>query len=99
MYKDAWGVRPRWIDTSNWTMEKFLDELNELYSIILENRELEKAEEARNVAKFEERIKATICMGAKNRKEAIAWIMQAEETEDTEYLCYTLGIPYGYIPK
>jgi hypothetical protein len=40
-------------------------------------------------------------LGAKNREQAIAWIKQSEnaENEDDDYLCYLLGLPYGYFEK
>lgn len=33
-YKDALGVRPRWIDTSEWTEEKFEEEIAKLVEIM-----------------------------------------------------------------
>jgi hypothetical protein len=30
MYKDAYGVRPRGVDTSTWTLEQFEDEFEGL---------------------------------------------------------------------
>jgi hypothetical protein len=35
--------------------------------------------------------------GAKDRAMALRWVHEAEETNgDDEYLCYTVGLPYGY---
>lgn len=33
-YKDAMGVRPRWIDTSQWTVEDFNREIDLLIEIM-----------------------------------------------------------------
>jgi hypothetical protein len=53
MYKDAYGVRPRGIDTSAWTREM-----------------------------------------------ALRWIHEAEGSNgDDEYLCYLIGLPYGYFRR
>lgn len=39
-YKDAMGVRPRWIDTSQWTERDFETAIDELIAIMnCDNRE------------------------------------------------------------
>lgn len=97
MYKDAHGIRPRGIDTSSWTEQDFEQELDRLQAIIHGNCELELQAQALAVAKLEERIEQTIQMGAADRATAIKWIHEAENTGgDDEYLCYNLGLPYGY---
>ena len=38
--------------------------------------------------------------GAKSFEMALRWIHEAEETGgDDEYLCYCVGLPYGYFRK
>jgi hypothetical protein len=43
---------------------------------------------------------ALIGAGAGDRATAIRWMHEANDTNyDPEYLCYCLGLPYGYFRK
>jgi len=100
MYKDAYGHRPRGIDTSSWTLAAFDAEFDRLGKIIEEEYQQRKQAEAAAVARFEEQVKSFITMGANDREAAIRWFHEAEKTNgDDEYLCYCLGLPYGYFRK
>jgi hypothetical protein len=100
MYKDAYGVRPRGIDTSTWTLEDFEQEFASLGSVIEREEADRKAAEAEAIAKFEQHVTNTICMGARNRETALGWIMDASNANgDWEYLCFDLGLPYSYFRK
>jgi hypothetical protein len=97
MYKDAHNFRPRHIDTSGWTMEQFEAEFKVLQEVI--NREhtlrLEREEAASH--EFEMRVADLLRSGAKDRVMALRWIHEAEGSNgDDEYLCYLVGLPYGY---
>ena len=97
MYKDAHGIRPRGIDTSSWTEEDFLKEFEYLGQVITREEELRKESEAAAVVRFEARVASIIEMGAKDRAMALRWIHEAEGSDgDNEYLCYCVGLPYGY---
>jgi hypothetical protein len=97
MHKDAYGVRPRCIDTSAWTLEDFEAEFKVLSEAIEREDIARKASEAEAVAKFEKHVTNTICMGAGDRATALRWIMDASNANgDWEYLCYDLGLPYRY---
>ena len=100
MYKDAYGVRPRGIDTSSWTVETFLKEFAYL-GLVIEREEANRKEaETKAIFSFEKRVNDLIFSGAKDRATAIRWIHEAEDTQgDDEYLCYTLGLPYQYFRK
>jgi hypothetical protein len=100
MYKDAYGVRPRGIDTSTWTLDDFTSEFASL-SLVIEREEVQrKINEAEASVRFENQITSLVQSGARNRQAAIAWIHEAEGTQgDDEYLCFTLGLPYGYFRK
>lgn len=100
MYKDAYGVRPRGIDTSSWTLEQFEAEFLVL-GVTIADAEIQRKESEENaVVVFEQRIYTLIHAGAKDRATAIRWIHEAEDTHgDDEYLCYTLGLPYMYFRK
>ena len=100
MYKDAYGVRPRGIDTSMWTLEDFEREFAELGGVIDREEEDRKQRESEASIRFEVQIQSMISSGAKSREAAIAWIHQAEGSDgDDEYLCFLLGLPYGYFRK
>jgi hypothetical protein len=100
MYKDAFGIRPRGIDTSAWTEADFQAEFKELGEIIDREEKVRVAEQQNAIFSFEKRVDDLIFSGAKDRATAMRWIHEAENTNgDDEYLCYTLGLPYMYFRK
>ena len=100
MYKDAYGVRPRGIDTTNWTLEEFEAEFEILGQIIELEAGLRRAAEAEAQHDFEMRVQGLLMSGAKDRDMALRWIHEAEGANgDDEYLCFVLGLPYGYFRK
>lgn len=97
MYKDAYNFRPRNVDTSKWSLTDFEKEFETLQFIINRNEAQRLEAEAKAVQIFERRMELLLRSGAKDRAMALRWIHEAEETNgDDEYLCYTVGIPYGY---
>jgi len=99
MYKDAYGVRPRWIDTTKWTLADFDAEFASLATAIEQAEVERKAAEAEAVVKFEDRVTSLMHTGA-DRERVIAWLMDAEHANgDHEYFCFTQGLPYGYFRK
>jgi hypothetical protein len=100
MYKDAWGVRPRGIDTTTWTEADFEREFVQLSVTIADNdRERQEREEVAQ-HEFEMRVQDLLRSGAKTREMALRWIHEAEGSNgDDEYLCYLLGLPYRYFSK
>ena len=100
MYKDAFGIRPRGIDTSAWTEADFQAEFKELDEIIDREEKIRVAAQENAMFSFEKRVDDLIYSGAKDRATAMRWIHEAEGTMgDDEYLCYTLGLPYMYFCK
>jgi hypothetical protein len=100
MYKDAYGVRPRGVDTSTWTLADFDAEFQLLGEIIKQEDIARKAAETEAIDRFEQHVTNTICMGARDRETALRWIMDASNANgDWEYLCYDLGLPYHYFRK
>jgi hypothetical protein len=97
MYKDAYGVRPRGIDTAAWDEATFEAEFNYLQDLIAKNeQEREVAEHEATVA-FEQRMQELYACGAKDRAMALRWIHEAEGSNgDDEFLCYLVGLPYRY---
>lgn len=99
MYKDAYGVRPRGIDTSGWTLADFDKEFEFLANLIQQNFEQEQADQKVAVAEFEAKV-ATLVNGTTSRETAIAWLMDSVEAQgDPEYACFLFGLPYGYLKE
>jgi hypothetical protein len=100
MYKDAYNFRPRHIDTSTWTLEQFEAEFEQLAEIIRREGELREEREETAQHEFEMRMLDLLRSGAKNREMALRWVHEAEGSNgDDEFLCYLVGLPYGYFRK
>jgi hypothetical protein len=100
LYKDAYGFRPRGMDTSTWTEDDFRFEFQNLQTVIADNERQRREDEARAVVKFCKRIEETIRAGAGDRETALRWIHEADGSNgDDEYLCYLNGLPYGFFRK
>ena len=97
MYKDAYGVRPRGIDTSAWDEATFEAEFVQLSKTIDANYTEQLAQEEVAKHDFEMRMLSLLQTGAKDREMALRWIHEAEGSNgDDEYLCFLLGLPYRY---
>jgi hypothetical protein len=100
MYKDAYGVRPRGIDTTAWTEAEFEAEFAGLAKTIDANYKQQLAQEEAAKHDFEMRVLSLLQTGAKDRDMALRWIHEAEGSNgDDEYLCFLLGLPYQYFRK
>ena len=100
MHKDAYGFRPRGIDTSSWTEADFEREFFQLSVTIAEEDRVRKEAEEKASHDFEMRILSLQQTGAKTRDMAIRWVHEAEGSNgDDEFLCYLIGLPYGYFRK
>ena len=100
MYKDAYGVRPRGIDTTAWTEADFEREFFQLSVTIAEEDRQRKESEEKAMHDFEMRILSLQQTGATDRNMALRWVHEAEGSNgDEEYLCYLVGLPYGYFRK
>ena len=100
MYKDAYGVRPRGIDTTAWTEADFEREFFQLSVTIAEEDRQRKESQEKASHDFEMRILSLQQTGAKTRDMAMRWVHEAEGSNgDDEYLCFLIGLPYGYFRK
>jgi hypothetical protein len=100
MYKDAYGVRPRGVDTSSWTEADFEMEFASLGSVIEREEADRKVAEQKAMHDFEMRMQTLMMTGARDRATALRWIHEAEGSNgDDEYLCFLLGLPYMYFRK
>jgi hypothetical protein len=99
-FKDANGYRPRDIDTSEWTLTCFKTDIIRLGQRIAAQEAENDQQQAQAVVIFEQRVQKIINDGAKDRNTALRWIHEAEGSNgDEDYLCYLVGIPYGYFNK
>ena len=99
MYKDAYGVRPRGVDTTGWSLEYFEAEFKMLGAAIDQEETARKESEARAIVKFEDSV-ANLMHTGTCRERVIAWLMDAEGANgDHEYFAFTQGLPYGYFRK
>ena len=100
MYKDAYGVRPRGIDTSGWTLADFDREFVSLGQVIQAEEAQRREMEAEATVRVEKAIDTLMRSGARDRATAIRWLHESHDTQgDDEYLCFQLGLPYGYFRK
>ena len=100
MHKDAYGVRPRGVDTSAWTEADFEAEFVSLSDTINADYKQQLAQEAVASHDFEMRVLSLLQTGAADRSMALRWIHEAEGSNgDAEYLCFLLGLPYRYFVK
>ena len=100
MHKDAYGVRPRCIDTTQWTEADFEAEFRQLGMVIAEEDRIRKEAQEKAAHDFEMRVQGLLMSGAKDRDMALRWIHEAEGSNgDEDYLCYLIGLPYGYFRK
>ena len=100
MHKDAYGVRPRCIDTSSWTEADFEAEFVILSQTIDANYKEQVLAEERAMIAFEMRVQDLMTSGAKDLAMALRWVHEAEGSNgDEEYLCFLVGLPYGYFRK
>ena len=97
MHKDAYGFRPRGIDTSSWTESDFEAEFVQLARVIETSYQAQLVREELAAHDFEMRMLGLLQSGAKDREMAMRWIHEAEGSNgDDEYLCFLLGLPYRY---
>lgn len=98
LYKDVHGVRPRGVDTSNWTLEGFNAQINALSIALEEQNAEEQKNQALAVERFENRIRQHIMDGAGDRETALLWIKRDSGMgDDLEYLEYRFSLPFGYL--
>jgi hypothetical protein len=101
LHKDARGSRPGESGMEYWNSLAPAEKQVQWDSLIREmdqNYAEDLAAKKLAVDRFETQIQHWINLGAQTRESAIRWFHDAEDTGgDNEYLCYRLGLPYGYI--
>ena len=96
MHKDAYGVKGRHYNFKEMSNEDLQKELDHLCEVAKREREIEERYEEAAYQTFLKTVANTIKNGAKDKEEAIRWILQAEElmNEEPDYICYKLGLSY-----
>ena len=96
MHKDAYGVKGRHYNFKEMSNEDLQKELDHLCEVAKREREIEERYEESAYQSFLKTVANTIKNGAKDKEEAIRWILQAEEltNEEPGYICYKLGLSY-----
>jgi len=99
-YKDAFGHRPRHVETSHWTVQDFRDDIEFCSKAISQNNTIEEQEQAECADRAERIILSMMECGARSREMAIGWLMEAHDAgTDRNYLCFLLGVRYGYFDR
>ena len=100
IHKDVYGTRPRHDTAEDWNSESFLE--SAIADLVIRLDEVVKQEEEdqkQAIARFENQIER-MRRRRIDRATALGWVHDAEGTDgDNEYLCYKLGLPYGYFVK
>jgi hypothetical protein len=93
MHKDVYGVKARWYKAAS--VEQARKDLDSLQAALEVEMEREKAAQQEAIAAFEQMAKSYGGIETAKR-----WQHQAYGTDgDDEFLCYHLGLPYGYFKK
>jgi hypothetical protein len=96
-YKDAHGFRPRFMNMEVMSVEELKEELERCCVAIEINEKQRMIDEESASHDFEIRMQMLMSAGAKTREQALRWVHEAEGSDgDSEYLCFLLGLPYGY---
>lgn len=100
LHKDAWGMRPSesfWTKWKNMTDAEKQAEWDWMVQVMERNERQRRQEQEQAVVRFSRRIQQLIECGARDRAMAIRWLHEAYETHgDDEFLCWNLGLPYGF---
>ena len=99
-YKDVYGIRPRWMNYEAMTEQELEVELDNLSKQAEVEAKLEKERQDKAAEDVEHVILNLQMAGAKNRAMAVKWLHEANNTDgDDDYLCFQLGLPYGYFKE
>lgn len=106
LHKDAFGFRPHsgfweWLETA--TPAEKQEEWDSMIAA-MERREAMRVEDEKHaIVAFELLVTRTMNNGAKTRKDAVAWMMEAELGDifkgDVEHFEWRMGVPFGYVKK
>lgn len=102
LYKEVFGFRP---------CPEYMNFLDGLSDVALEaewnwlvaqvkSKQIRQAEQYQLAIKaFEDRVAGAINYGARDRKTAIRWLMEASEANTIDELHFIFSLPFGYLNK
>jgi hypothetical protein len=95
LHKDVYGVKARWYTAESVEQaRKDVEALQAQGELVWAQ---ERADKEQRAVAVEKRIAELVAMGAGDRETAVRWLHDAEGTGgDSEFLCYCLGLEYGY---
>lgn len=99
MYKELHGVRPRGVDTSSWTEEKFEEVFRELAESLKICAEEDARAEQQAIAEFEDKVTELLSIGCRDRRTAVIWLAGSVNETDPNAVCWQFGLPYNYLDK
>jgi|GEM_PF-579962 len=94
-YKDAYGIRPRFMDFESMSMEELQKEADRVAEAAREQYELEVAQAEADLREFKELVQKTIDMGAGDEDTALRWLTQGDvfhHGQDVEHWVWNRGI-------
>jgi hypothetical protein len=94
-YKDAHGIRPRWMNFDGMSDEEIEAGITENCRIANENYEQEQIWANEKVEEFKQLVQRTIEMGANDETTALRWLASSEEFnhyQDVEHFVWGYGI-------
>lgn len=98
LHKDVYGVKARWYRAK--TVEQARDDLQALEAAAEEEFARQQLVQQQAIVRFEKLVTETIALGAGDRATALRWIHEGALTDGhDEFLCYHMGLPYGYLKK
>ncbi len=104
-YKDVFGSRPSQDvreDFDALDLKSMEKEYDRMAAMMKENEELEQQMQSQAAKDFDATVAMTLELGAKNRAQAIEWLMDAEDLfsrlshSDGEFFCWLNNLPFSY---
>ena len=94
-YKEAYGVRPRFMDFASMSMEDLRQEAHSLSIAVEAEMKREEEQQEADLAEFKSLIQKTIDLGASDEETALRWLTQSEvfyHGQDVEHWVWNKGI-------
>lgn len=100
LYKDAYGIRPRSINFSEFTDDELINKWNSLIEVTEINAKAEAESVDIAISDFNKTVNSLIESGANDHKTALKWLVSSLNTEEKANYCeieqyvYLLGFFY-----
>ena len=94
-YKEAYGVRPRFMDFASMSMEDLRQEAHSLSIAVEAEMKREEEQQKSDLAEFKLLIQKTVDLGAGDEETALRWLTQSEvfyHGQDVEHWVWNKGI-------